>query len=563
MMRRARAAAARGRLLPAALAVIAGLVWPAANVASQGATGSDPQLREDTVRSPGPEIEAPAETPSSELPVFGARVFTGAFSQQPFTGFNPDYRIMIGDQLRVQLWGAVEFSEALAVDAQGNIFIPDIGPVRVLGVRNDALTEVIRGQVRRVYREQVGVYANLEGAQPVSVIVSGFVRRPGMYRGLSSDSVLSYLDQAGGVDPERGSFLDVRILRSGKVRQTVNLYDFLLDGELPAIQFADGDTVHVGPLRNTVTVEGSVHNAARFEFAGESVPAGTVMRWALPRPETTHFRLRRNNAGETTAQFLPMIAIDSVMLRPGDKVTLIPEDRPQIIVVAVSGEHEGVKEFAVPPGTRLGYVLDRIALNERSNKAAVQLFRESVKERQRALLQQSLNRLEQELLASRSATDEEAALRLKEAELVQSFVRRARRVEPQGLVVLGGPQAARDVYLEDGDVLFVPAASNLVTLAGEVMFPTAVTWSRELTIKDYIEKAGGFTRTAEKRKVLLRHANGEIESVDIGGFRGARPQAGDEIMVLPAPNVKNLQLAKTLAEILFQLAVTTSVILDI
>ena len=38
------------------------------------------------------------------------------------------------------------------------------------------------------------------------------------------------------------------------------------------------------------------------------------------------------------------------------------------------------------------------------------------------------------------------------------------------------------------------------------------------------------------------------------------PRPGDEIMVLPEPNVKNLQLAKSLAEILFQLAITTSVL---
>ena len=525
---------------------------------------TDEAPREDAVRSPGPDAVTPETLANGDQPpVFGGRIFTGAFSAQPFSGFNPDYQIMIGDQLRVQLWGAVEFSELLSVDAQGNIFLPRIGPVRVAGIRNDRLTAVVEGRVRQVYRQQVGIYANLESAQPVSVLVSGFVRRPGMYRGLSSDSVLYFLDRAGGIDPNRGSFIDVRVQRGALLRHKVNLYDFLLKGILPPIQFADGDSVHVGPIANSVSVSGAVNNAARFEFTGDTITAKQVIGWASPRPEATHFRVRRNNAGETTAEFLPLIALDPVVLKPGDRVTIIPEDRPQTIVVAVSGEHEGVQEFAVPPNSRLGDIIDQLSLNERSDLASIQLFRKSVKERQRALLHQSLDRLEHEVWASRSRTDEEAALRLKEAELIQGFIQRARLLEPQGLVVLGDSVSTRELYLDDGDTIFIPAKSNLVTVAGEVMFPTAVAWRADAGVEDYITKAGGFTRTADTGDVLLRRANGEIDKVGVGGFGATAPRPGDEIMVLPEPNVKNLQLGKALAEILFQLAVTTSVILGL
>ena len=42
--------------------------------------------------------------------VFGQNLFTGNFSKQPFTGFNPQYRIAVGDKIRLQLWGAIENS---------------------------------------------------------------------------------------------------------------------------------------------------------------------------------------------------------------------------------------------------------------------------------------------------------------------------------------------------------------------------------------------------------------------------------------------------------------------
>src|SRR3546814_10717169 len=55
--------------------------------------------------------------------------------------------------------------------------------------------------------------------------------RPGAYAGTSMDSILHYIDQAGGIDPDRGSFLDIEVKRGSTVRAKLNLYDFLLRSE--------------------------------------------------------------------------------------------------------------------------------------------------------------------------------------------------------------------------------------------------------------------------------------------------------------------------------------------
>ena len=110
------------------------------------------------VAKPVPPVSAPPET-SSEIrpesqkpgtstaniksPVFGAHLFTGAFARQGPTQFNPDYLITIGDSIRLRLWGSVTFDDVLVVDAQGNVFLPNVGPVKVLGVRNQDLKDTI------------------------------------------------------------------------------------------------------------------------------------------------------------------------------------------------------------------------------------------------------------------------------------------------------------------------------------------------------------------------------------------------------------------------------------
>src|SRR5262249_1057250 len=158
-----------------------------------------------------------------------------------YTGFNPGYQIAIGDQVSVRLWGAVAFDAVESVDAQGNLFIPNVGPIHVQGVKNSELTKEVEAQVKRTYKSFVGVYATLLAAQPVKVYVTGFVRAPGLYPGLSSDSVLYYLDRAGGIDIDRGSFLAVDVIRDGKVREHVDLYKFLLTGQIKEMQLHDGD----------------------------------------------------------------------------------------------------------------------------------------------------------------------------------------------------------------------------------------------------------------------------------------------------------------------------------
>ena len=96
--------------------------------------------------------------------------------------------------------------------------------------------------------------------------MTGFVNQPGYYRGLAADSVLSYLDRAGGVDPERGSYIDIQIRRNGQVVQQVNLYDFLIAGRLQPFAFRDGDVITVAPQKQTFSITGRVQNPFIFEY---------------------------------------------------------------------------------------------------------------------------------------------------------------------------------------------------------------------------------------------------------------------------------------------------------
>ena len=135
---------------------------------------------------------------------FGEKLFEGGFQGEREDGLNPDYRVRPGDHITLRMWGAVEHADVVVVDAQGNIFVPDIGPIRVAGIRNGDLAARIRKAVATVFTQNVNVYTNLEGTSPVVVYVTGYVKAPGSFAGVSSDSLLYFLSRAGGVDPRPG-----------------------------------------------------------------------------------------------------------------------------------------------------------------------------------------------------------------------------------------------------------------------------------------------------------------------------------------------------------------------
>ena len=490
--------------------------------------------------------------------MFGAQLFKGAFASSAGSTFNDSYSINPGDNIQLRLWGAYQFAGTLTVDPQGNIFIPNVGPLRVAGINNGQLQNVVQQAVRRVYVSNVGVYAALEQAQPVKVLVTGSVTQPGSYGGVSSDSVLAYLDRAGGVDSERGSYVDVQILRGGKLVQYVNLYDFLLAGQIKPFAFKDGDVIVVAPRKHTFSISGEVYNSFDFEFDVPELTVAKALSVARLKPGATNISIMRRQGTEFKSEYYTLAQAQNVLLQDGDVVTVTADRYAGTIQVRVEGAHNGAHAVVLPYGATLKQVLQQIQPNALSQLDAIQLFRPAVAKRQKEMLNVSLDKLEESTLSVRSATREEAELRLKDAELIKQFVTKARQVQPKGQVILN-KNNLNNIILEQGDIVSIPEKSSITLIHGEVMFPNAVAWSPQLKAKDYIEQVGGYTQKSNKSKIIIIHQNGESELVSASYML----KQGDEVMVLPKVSTKNVEIGRGLTQILYQLAIAAKVILDL
>ncbi|MGV2947788.1 polysaccharide biosynthesis/export family protein [Acinetobacter sp. AGC35] len=490
--------------------------------------------------------------------MFGSQLFKGAFASTAGSTFNSSYQINPGDNINLRLWGAYQFNGTQSVDPQGNIFIPNVGPVKVAGVRNGSLQSVVEAQVRRIYVSNVGVYAALEQAQPVKVMVTGFVNQPGNYGGVANDSVIAYLDRAGGVDPERGSYIDIKVMRNGQTIQQVDLYEFLLQGQIRPFSFRDGDVIVVGQRTHTFNVSGEVYNQNDFEFNSPAVTLAQALAFAKLKPGATNVSIQRRQGAEYRSEYYSLNQARNVMVEDGDIVTVTADRYAGTIQVRVDGAHNGAHAVVLPYGAKLSDVLTQLQPNALAEVESLQLFRPSVAKRQKEMLNIALDKLEETTFNARSSTQEEAALRLRDAELVKQFIAKARQVEPKGQVVLN-PDTFQNVILEQGDILYIPEKTSVVMVHGEVAFPNGIEYRNGLSAKNYIEQVGGFSQKSNKSKVIVIRQNGKAELVR----KGEKIKQGDEILVLPKAQTKGIELTRGITQVLYQIAVAAKVALDL
>jgi len=512
----------------------------------------------------------PIESDKSQLgdtrkAYFGEEIFQGNFKENQQFRYNPDYVINVGDVISVKMWGAYEFSSELSVDKQGNIFIPKVGEVHLLGLSNRKLKHKIQSSVKRVFNSNVYIYADLKQYQPISVFVSGSVQKVGLYKGLSTDSLLQFIDKAGGILRGQGSYRNITILRNKQVVQNIDLYSFLLNGQIDMFQFRNGDVVLVNPVRNFIEVSGAVNRPYIFELLSDSASVQEIMRFIMPKPTANRFMLTKWENGQEITNEHPLNEAGNLFITKGTKLRFFSDYYVNNLEVQVEGEHKGSKKTMVKKGTSLYDILSTVKFTPLSDINNARLYRKSVANRQKQLIETMLKDLEARAFTSDSSTVEEASIRNKESEMIIKFVERVRKIQPLGQVIISNEDNLDKIYLEEGDKIVIPKHSNIIVVQGEVNIPNALAYRENYTIDDYVDACGGYGERANMDKILLIKANGRVVQHSSGDFfsdsSALKVDAGDSILVLGKTDSKNILITSSVTQILYQVAVGAAVVL--
>ncbi|KYG78183.1 hypothetical protein AWW68_05295 [Roseivirga spongicola] len=221
----------------------------------------------------------PYEIPEEDLTEEQKKIFGYDLFQRENLNFAPnlniptpeDYTLGAGDIIVVDLWGATQIYNRLEVSPEGTIRPDNLSPIYVNGLSIKDAEKKIIDRLSQIYNglkgENPSIFyqISLGNVRTVNVSVVGEVNQPGNYSLSSLSTVFTSLYAAGGPN-EQGTFRNIQLVRDGKLKATIDLYDFLINGfQDNNLRIKSGDVVIVRPFESRVELEGEVKRPGYYE----------------------------------------------------------------------------------------------------------------------------------------------------------------------------------------------------------------------------------------------------------------------------------------------------------
>ena len=239
------------------------------------------------------------ESKSSQLKPFGYELFNSErVSALPQTNVPVpnDYIIGPGDSLKLQLYGKETGNYELVVNSEGNVSIPELGPLSIAGASYSEAKQLI---LQKYEQQKIGVQAFITMGQlkTIQVFLVGEVYRPGTLTLNSLSTVTTALFNSGGVS-NIGSLRNIEIKRNGKTVTTFDLYDLVVYGNTANdIRLQQGDVIFVPTVAKIVSIRGEVRRPAIYELtSNESFDdLLTLAGGLMPNADKKSIQLVRND----------------------------------------------------------------------------------------------------------------------------------------------------------------------------------------------------------------------------------------------------------------------------
>lgn len=352
--------------------------------------------------------------------------------------------------------------------------------------------------------------------------IRGAVYRPGFYQ--LSDKVNTVSRLVAMADGLRGdAFTNRALLHREREDYTLELIQVdlkgILAGTAPDIALQKNDVLtisNVNEIRDLgyITVVGEVHNPGMFRFADNTtvediiLQAGGLLESASTAKVDVSRRIKNPATTEETDTLSQLFTftIDRDFNVVGDEAFVLqPYDH--VYVRRSPGysaqSHVRVQGEVIFPGAyalrhKAARLSDMVKSAGGVSSAAyvkgAKLIRQ-MSEDERARLQGTMDMLDNvkdsvSTAKLNAATEYSVGIDLEKA--------------------LANPGTDADVVLRDGDVIVVPEYINTVKVSGNVLYPNTVTYNPRMTVRDYIDQAGGYGFQSKRNRAYIVYMNGTV-----------------------------------------------------
>jgi polysaccharide export outer membrane protein len=456
----------------------------------------------------------PSEDKNS-LPLFGNDFFStyqSTFMPINEPNLSGTYILDFGDILEIQLVGQKSFIKSFPIRRDGSINLTDIGKIQIAGLTLSEASSLIKAKISSVFFGTES-YVTLNNIRDVNVIVSGNAYNPGVYTVSGNSSILHAIAVAGGIN-DLGSYRKINLIRNQKVIETLDIYDVLITGIYnPKISLRNGDIIFVEPVNKIVSIYGAVKRPAQYELIDNQKLSDLINYANGITVDADLKNIFLNRIFDDRVDSLPIVSLkqfDDIESKDGDK----------IFIRKHSFRSVDVEGAVLKPGRYL--MAEGESLNDLIKKSGG--FTQNaypfgaVYENQSALL---VNKMASDKLYAEfidniiSLSQQNPSSNSIDLATIIEITQNLKDNMPNGRIVidLANSSYGENLIIKNGDRLVVPERPDHVYIYGEVSYEGALKYFPNNTFIDYVDKSGGFKKTADRKAVFILHPNGDTQRV--------------------------------------------------
>ncbi len=208
----------------------------------------------------------------AELKRYASQFFQNKNSIDPYSIPTPqNYMLNYADKLSITIFGGQNQKFNLAISKDGNITIPQVGELKLIGMSFEEAKKLITDETKKAYPNSTNILVDISEFTSIQVTISGLVNAPGLYNLSSFSTIKDALINSGGI-LNSGSYRNISLKREGKIIKSFDLYNLVRYGNNNSdMVLKSGDIIVVNPIKTEIILKGQVNNPAIYELNnGES-----------------------------------------------------------------------------------------------------------------------------------------------------------------------------------------------------------------------------------------------------------------------------------------------------
>ena len=429
-----------------------------------------------------------------------------------------DYILGPGDSLDIYLYGNDEDETTSFISRTGEIFIPYIGPVNLLGLTFEQANELLKSRVKA---ELIGTEISiaLKELRSITVYFLGEAYKPGQYKMSALSTVTNAMFVSGGVN-KNGSLRNIQVLRNNKLVASYDFYEFLLKGRVDSdVKLQDGDVIFIPFIENKVKIGGAFRRPGLYEFRNnDTVRDAIYLAGGFNEDVAPNTPIERSSINsQTFIREVEYLNGDSGLDTPlanSDVINVSGKSGLEPRTITVSGQVNRPGDYSIQQGDSILDIINRAGgYTEDSYSEGSVFLRKNVALSQKRAFERSADELENtiiEIITQGTANLSEGTIAP-----LSALITKLRNSKPLGRMVVNvdyldlKTNSANNFLVEGGDSLYIPRRPNSISVVGEVLNSSTIVFQPNLSVDNYLDLAGGLNNAADKSRIFVIYPDGK------------------------------------------------------